>query len=388
MAMFLQKKGIDAHLSFDINLNYDLPTNHNPLLKKSSDYPNWIYQMEFPIHFFKNPLKYFMKERDIVKFMSKYDLIVCSGRAPIWARWSNRPFIFLSYGSDLDQLAVQGWTGKSSYGCYMSRKEKLISFITKHRMRDALKKANAILILPHQIETAKRLGLKRLRCCQHVVDTTIFKPMDDKERTEERERLKKELGCDLILFHPTRQAWRDREITDCKGNDKLFRAFAKFLSSTKKKVKLIAIEKGWDIESSKELVEELGIAENIIWKPSMERFKLKWYYNVADIVLDQFNLGCFGTATVEPMACETPVFVYFNPSYKDFFYGGLPPIVNVQTEEEIFYRLCELAEDENLRKRIGKDCYNWTMKYTHWEVATDKYIELFQEVLSSVWKDK
>ncbi|MEW6103503.1 MAG: glycosyltransferase [bacterium] len=379
LVSFLRKKGIDAELLFDVNAEIkggDLPNANDPLLRSKADYSFWIHQKVISSSILKNPFSLI----EIINFLKGYELIVCSGFAPIFAYWAKKPFIFLSYGSDLDQLATQGWSGDPKR--YLNYKRRLLSFFIKHSLRAALKKASFVLILPHQIETAKRLGLKRLRCYQHIMDTTIFKPMEGLERKREKERIKKDLDCSLLIFHPTRQCWKDKDIKDCKDNDKLFKAFARFLVSTKTNAKLIAIEKGWDLEESKRLVEGLGIGENVIWMAPMERFKLGFYYNVADIVADQFNVGAFGIATVESMACGTPVFAYFNPEYKDFFYGGLPPVVNTKTEDDIFLKLCELATDEKLRVRIGKDSYDWIIKYTDWEVACNRYIELFKEALS------
>ncbi|MDI6751586.1 MAG: glycosyltransferase family 4 protein [bacterium] len=387
LTKFLRKKGVEADMLLASNMELaDHPSWHDSSVKDSSDYPSWIKKMEFPLHPFENPLKSLKKELAIIKFLRNYDLVVCAGLAPICIQWANVPFIFISLGSDLDQLPFYGWTGNPKDVLDLTNKKKIKYFLIKHLMRRGVKRAKIVVLTPYQIGTAERLGLKRLRFLPHVLDTELFGPMEDEQKKEERERLKKELNCDLIFFQATRQVWTDERkkesFTDCKGNDKLFRGFAKFLKVTNKRVKLIVIEKGWDVEESKRLIDELGITNYVVWKKPMEKRKLVWYYNMADIVFDQFEIGVLALSAIEPMACGVPVFSYVTSAPDGFFYPDMPPIINIRTEDEIFNHLCELAKDEEKRDRIGKNSLEWIRKYCSWEKAIEKYLELYKEVLS------
>jgi glycosyltransferase involved in cell wall biosynthesis len=182
---------------------------------------------------------------------------------------------------------------------------------------------------------------------------------DYEERDEYRRVLKSKLNCDLIFFHPARQSWWLKSATmNRKGNDKLFRAFAKFVKSTRKKAKLIAIDRGYDLERSKKLVKDIGLEPYIIWMKLMKKLEIPHYYNVADIVFDQFDSGIFDMIAVEAMACGTPVFSYVKPAPPPP-YPEMPPIVNVRSEEEIFQGLCKLVEDEDVRGNLGKKSREW-----------------------------
>ena len=110
--------------------------------------------------------------------------------------------------------------------------------------------------------------------------------------------------------------------------------------------------------------------------------KVKWYYNVADMVFDQFEIGMLSYSAIEPMACGTPVFSYVKSVPDGFFYSEMPPIINVDTEEGIFNGLCELTEDDNKRDEVGRNCLEWIRKYCSWEKGVEKHLELYKEVVN------
>jgi glycosyltransferase involved in cell wall biosynthesis len=83
---------------------------------------------------------------------------------------------------------------------------------------------------------------------------------------------------------------------------------------------------------------ELNIEKDIIWLPQMSRKELVYYYNMADIVLDQFNVGIFALLAAEAMSCGTPVFSFPIERAKEI-YDAPPPIVNVATQKELTEKL-------------------------------------------------
>lgn len=312
---------------------------------------------------FSNPIRYLVLLKRLIDFANSFDLIVCSGLSPIWFRWSRKPFIFYNYGADLDQLPVQGWSGKPKKANMM---EYATRFLIKCASASALRKASVVVLVPYQVETARKLGLKRLHFLPMVVDTELFKPMD-----------KEHDG--LVMFHPSRQVWTDRTITDCKGNDKVFKAFARFVQIYKGEVMLLVIEKGWDLEASKLLIKELGIGSQVKWMSPVSRLELSKLYNKSDIVLDQFvGGGVLSLIPIEAMACGTSVVSYVK-EYPVAFYGEMPPIISAQSEDDIFHAMLKLT-DSSLRSHKGEEGREWVKKYCSPEVSIPKYIELFNKV--------
>ena len=98
----------------------------------------------------------------------------------------------------------------------------------------------------------------------------------------------------LILFSPTRHDWKE------KGNDKMITAFSKFVKVFPKCM-LILVDWGFDVHKSKQLITEAGLSSSssspinyIKWIKPIPKNQLIQYYNIADIVLDQFTLGSMG----------------------------------------------------------------------------------------------
>jgi glycosyltransferase involved in cell wall biosynthesis len=174
----------------------------------------------------------------------------------------------------------------------------------------------------------------------------------------------------------------DRSIKDCKGNDKVFKAFAKFVSIYRKRAKLIVVEKGWDVEASKRLVRDLGIEKFVEWIKSVPKREIYQYYNIADVVLDQFVVGVLTLVSVEAMSCGTPVLSYVEKAPEEMFYAKMPPIVNINTVDSIYASMLSLADNEDFRKAIGNQGREWVEQNCQPDVAIPYYINLIDEVIN------
>jgi len=143
----------------------------------------------------------------------------------------------------------------------------------------------------------------------------------------------------------------------------MFKAFEIFLKKFPNS-KLIVV--GWSIDEqkSKDLVNSLNISNNVIWLSPVNKTKLIEYYNLADIVLEQFIIGSWGGISVEAMACKKPILVYYDKEKFLQLYGEEPPAINSSTVEEISSNLVKLASDKKLRLNVGEESRKWIIK-TH-----------------------
>src|SRR4030043_905009 len=59
------------------------------------------------------------------------------------------------------------------------------------------------------------------------------------------------------------------------------------------------------------------------------------FFRAADVVVDQFRMGIYGTSSVEAMSCGAPVMMWIDK--KRFQANGWPPppVLNGKNEEEI-----------------------------------------------------
>ena len=102
------------------------------------------------------------------------------------------------------------------------------------------------------------------------------------------------------------------------------------------------------------------------------------YYNIADIVLDQFVLGSWGTSTPEAMSCGKPVLMFYKKEFILRAFGEEPPILNSFSEEDIFSNLMKLAKDMDFRKEIGRKSRDWIIKTHSPKVVAKKHLEILQ----------
>ncbi|MBM4133211.1 MAG: glycosyltransferase [Nitrospira sp.] len=237
----------------------------------------------------------------------------------------------------------------------------------------AYRKANRVLITnPDVLAAAQRLGLTNFQFIPHPVDESKYRPCSSPLRGELMNRHQ----TDLILFAPSRHNWA------LKGNDLLLKAFARFTrQASRHRPILILSDWGQEVDRSRALIESLGIGASILWTPPQNKMKLIAYYNAADVVLDQFTLGVFGTVTPEAMACGKPVVMHFDRRAHEWCFAEMPPVVPAGTEDEIFTRLVELTDDPARRAAVGQTSREWVIKHHGWELVADRQIAIYRELL-------
>jgi glycosyltransferase involved in cell wall biosynthesis len=211
-----------------------------------------------------------------------------------------------------------------------------------------------VITNPDVIQAARRLGLERYRFCPHPVDETIFCPPQGEPPL--RRELQGRSGCNFLLFAPARQNW------EIKGNDRYLRAFAE-LGRRGVKATLIIPAWGTEIDRSKKLCQELGIAERVAWvAPMCERVMVK-YYQAVDAVLDQFQLGVFGLITCKAMACGQTVITSYDDPIHRWCFAEPPPLMPGRNESEILEAMLALHADRGKGKAMGVAARTWIERH-------------------------
>ena len=365
IAKFLRRKGIEADVFVDRTPDFkcNLPSWEEG---RSKELPSWVKLVDVDL----KRMVHGRNERRFLKQLSDCDLIHTIGEAGIWSSFTKKPYLYWSYGFDLDILPF-----KSN-----GPKERLLSYL----QRRTLKKANLILYpMPHQKSMLDRLKLSQGRFFLPMVpiDTEKY----SKKRGEEAARDRAKYRCEWIFLHPSRQEWT-RDIPDNKGNDKLYKAFANFLKM-QESAKLIVFDKGRDAEDSRKLIRKLGIEDNIVWMEEQDKESLVKLYGISDLVFDQFNIGSPGLISWESLSVGVPTFVYMDERWKNCC-GDLPPVINVHSEAEIFDKMTQLCNNRQEISSIGLKSRAWIMKYFHWEKVIDQYIEYYNKIVNSESKTK
>jgi len=358
MAKFLKRKNMDVTLYID---KTPLDESYRPGWEDEGfeDYSgSWIKEVNVSL---RNCMKKEKKEKDFLNELRDADILHMYGESSIWANFTEVPYIYNSYGYDLDQMPFH----------MDSVKAQILSYMLKR----SVSRAKYAIISPHQENVLKKLKLKpKITYVPYPIDSDKYKKHD----TRLKDELMKKGDYDFIFFSPTRHEW-SHSYTSNKGNDKVINAFARFIKDKKMKALLILIEKGDDLEKSKALIKSNGIEDYILWIGPQNKKSLIEYYSASHIVLDQFTLGGFGQVFLESMSCGIPTFIYLK-GYDDL-YSEQPPCVNVSTEHDIFEKLVDLTSSPKTLEEMGRKSRQWIMEYHDWRTSVERHKNLYEKII-------
>ena len=335
-----REKGLDMELLMQKNPepNSD-PFQYVPDL---NEYPSWI--------------KFYDRQKslwqlNVVKMMrnSKYQLIHSHVELPIFARFSGKKFIAHTLGSDLKEMAFSN---------------SLRGFL----LRQAYNKANLVIYsTPDQSPMLDKLKIHHRLFLPLLRDLRLFKKIQITTN---------DLSNNFLIFHPTSHIWKS------KGNDILIRAFEKFVKFHPNSY-LIMIDKGIDSKKSKQLVKNLKIENKIKFLSRLNSSDLVKYYNLADVVADQFIEPGLGGIGMETLSCEKPLLNFCPNNCYQGMYDEPPPVVHAETSDDIYQQLITLL-DEQTRKDIGNNGIKWIDKNMSSQILIKKYHFLYNSIVDKV----
>ncbi|MEO9277735.1 MAG: glycosyltransferase family 4 protein [Nitrososphaera sp.] len=337
IAKLLRTKGIDTDLLMKKN---DLIVHDPRSLDNMIEYPEWIKFWDGTKRNWKLA---------IVRMMKKYDIIHASTELPIFALFSRKPYIAMTTGDDIVELAQQ----------------KTIKGIL---LKCAYKKARAVVYTgTYMYPSVIKLKLRNALFIPLVWDYEKFNPQQNRKTNEK-----------FIIFHPTNHYWKD------KGNDIFLKAFVK-LAKTDNNVHLVTINRGRDFQQSLEILNVPELREKFTILPeTLPQNQLPQIYASADVIVDQFVSGSIGLIGQEAMASEKPLISHINTELYQKIYGDIPPILNAKTENEIYNLLVQISSDTNMRHKIGKESRKWLLKHHNTDTIIEKYIYLYRAVLDKI----
>jgi glycosyltransferase involved in cell wall biosynthesis len=234
----------------------------------------------------------------------------------------------------------------------------------------------------------------------HAVNTEIFKRLpEDAVAKFKKENLK--IEDDRFIFF-----WNNRNARR-KQSGSLIWWFAQFLKQTGKKATLIMHTDPKDVHGQDlhVIISELGLLnrEVLISEQKMPPENLAFFYNVADATINISDAEGFGLATLESLACETPIIVTKTGGLQDQVRNGdqlfgieiIPSSQAVIGSQEVPYIYEDRISQEQMvgaldvftnmpketRKLVGKagrqhviDNFNFTDFINHWDnIFTETY---------------
>jgi glycosyltransferase involved in cell wall biosynthesis len=171
----------------------------------------------------------------------------------------------------------------------------------------------------------------------------------------------REDGC-VIIFHHCQQLWRNPQHSLFnKGNDKLIKGFARFVKSNPEfKMKLVMVERGSDMEASKQLIQELGVENAVLWLPQMPRKEIMSCLYVSDIGVGELGHSWYTYSVVtEFMVTGKPIIHKCDQEYYKKVHDETYPMFSASTEDDIYSLFEEYRQYPQKFVEIGLKAQEW-----------------------------
>mgnify|MGYP000863334557 CR=1 FL=1 len=267
-----------------------------------------------------------------------------------------KKYLAFATGSDLREEArfAAGLKGKVYRDFFRRSKQTLLLNADMVKFKEELKLVHAEFF-PFMINEEK-----------YKSDTSVEKPVD----------LKNKLVCFMMsnLDFGINDSGSYRN--SMKNNDRFFYALAEFIREDKN-IHAFVLDRGADSEIAKELVSDLNLNDYVSFlPPQKECNRIKWL-NIADVVIDQFNIGAFGLGALEALSMGKPLITYFGEDYLAHTYDDDIPILNAQTTEQIKQRLFEIR-DPGIRQEISIRARQWILIHHARDVVRIRLMEKYQ----------
>jgi glycosyltransferase involved in cell wall biosynthesis len=184
-------------------------------------------------------------------------------------------------------------------------------------------------------------------------------------------------GLNTIGFVPSRVDYK------WKGQDRLLKAIANKRTELKNSgIKFLFSGWGDDLLQAKKFTEDNGISDTALFlNVALSKPMLFQFYEAVDFAVDQFILGMYGTAALEAMAAGCPLMTWLSDEYERPW--GVPPVINVQTTEDIMLALDEIATGERDLEVVSSKLQGWMANIHSPDNAMNIVISAFEKTSST-----
>ena len=322
--------------------------------------------------------------RAIKKALCEYDVLIGSGIAPaMLGRAGMRLDIFYPYATGVEFFRTGLMQRRLQRGSIF---DAVFLRVVARRQAEGLRLAGKVLNaeIGATEEALLEIGVTPKRIAIPMVYSGEKLP-----ESAPSESCKKVLSfteeSDISILHHARLIWKkpgdltwDEWAKSSKNNDWLFRGFADFIGRhPDSSARMVVVEYGPDVNSTKELADELGISRRILWLPILTRRELQWILSRVSVGVGEFYQAqrtIWGGTGWETLASGTPLLQGFNFDDDEFrrSYGyPAPPLLAVRTQDDIVGHLIDLLENPNKKAEIGRAAKSWFDKYNGLALAKE-----------------
>jgi glycosyltransferase involved in cell wall biosynthesis len=336
--------------------------------------------------------------RRFIRELNKYDVVFLSQMGVILAPYIKGTTVFYVTGGDLTQIPFPTKFSKK----FSSLKQRIIWEYVGFFQRRGIRKIDKILTQPffpfrHALSA---IGVAPERISKGyfpiLMDMNVIKIHPDAAQQIDAYNKAALDRFKFIILHPSRinldKSEPSVQAGQWKGNDTLFRAFHIFLTKYNVTDACIAMPERThspDIGKARKIIKELDIENNVVWlKPPVPdgfpRNELMNFYSIADMVVDEFGIGWFGSIVVEGMACSKPTISYVDEEVMKQLYPW-HPILSSNDPQVIADIIYKYYQDRNAALTHGMLSRQWAEEFHSIENGTKIYIRNLKNDLSDIF---
>jgi hypothetical protein len=317
----------------------------------------------------------------------KYDAIIVSD-VGVWLApfIKHTKFYFWTTGADITRMPFP----LTFNFLYKTPVAKIKAWTMAFIQRWGIKKINFFLTQPFTpfINALQKLKIPADKIANAyfpiIIDLNIFKYSDNYREKLSQDNLNKIEKFKFKIFHPSRlMIKQNKALIDSgqwKGNEMLLKGLKIFID--KYKVTNICIilpnrVHSIDVDLFHSHIKELQLEENIVWvegqtKEGFNKEEMVALYSSADLVVDEFGVGWFGSIVVEAAACSRPTMCYLDTSVMEQLYPW-HPIISVNTPETIAEEIAQLYFDKDYFTKKSNNSLAWAKEFHSQEKTGEIY---------------
>lgn len=183
-----------------------------------------------------------------------------------------------------------------------------------------------------------------------------------------------------LFFSPARHHWKEGFDSWLKGNDRVVRAAQQLAAKHAGRFKVVFVNWGQEVGLTRDLIEDLGVGDHVLWIDPLPKRELWHAYCSADCVIDQFVLPCIGGVTIEVLALgRCPVITHLDSDVMDGFFGSTPPLFNCSTPEQIASAMETVIVDPEAARRVAERSREWLDTYHSHQLVQRTHVRAYEK---------
>jgi len=220
----------------------------------------------------------------------------------------------------------------------------------------------------------KSYGVKnRIEVIPNAIELNSFKEKDELKCLEIKKRYNLKEDDKIILYVG--------RIAQEKSIDKIIEALAIIKGRGINRAKLLIVGNGPAMEELRQLVQSLGVEEEVIFTGAVGNEEIQHYYKIAYLFTIASISESFGIVIIEALASGIPVLAVRAPGAVDIITDGVDGLLTEDDVEQFASALEKLIREPELREELSQEVLKTSEQYSI-NIISERMLNLYREVIA------